>query len=647
MVNLGQIQAYMRQQLTEDKDKQYATVSGATLEDALREASVELSLPIKKIEYEILEKGSPGVLGVGRKPFLILAYPQTEREVLGEEDSVLDMDFGFEGEEASQNQPGRALVRLTPDGVLLRVTKPTGSGARVTEKMTVEKIRQRTDATIDTGAVAKIVRLADGQWVRVADLDYDPAKDAILSVEITDSEMKAVLTALPPGAGGTDPDRETLLTFLENNGVVAGVKEDVVDRFVDAPTYREPVLVAEGTKPVNGRDARIVYNFETDPGSIKLKETDGKVNFKELNLVQNVVEGQVLAKKNPPEQGQPGTTVTGTFLPAKDGSDVPLQVGKNVKLSEDKRTAIAEINGQVTILAGKLNVEPIYVINGDVNLKTGNILFLGTVLVKGSVDDGFDIKAAGNIEVMGSVGRSNLDAEGDIIVHQGIAGKNGALVRCGRNLWSKFIENCKVESGDLVVVSDGIINSEVFSNRKVICKGKRASIVGGNTRAAEEVNAKTLGSVAGAETLVAVGYDPKTKAKLGALQEKQESLREELDDVNRNLGSLENVLKMKKKLSEEKMEYFQELQSRKKTIQEELVEAANETEELNSYLQELSVTGKISASNQVYPGTKIYIKDAFLEVRNEFKAVTFVSQANTVKVTKYEESQEDISVQRS
>ncbi len=647
MVNLGQIQAFMRKQYADDKDKQYATVSGSSLEDALREASVELSLPIKKIEYEVLEKGSAGVLGVGKKPFLILAYPQAERQEVSEEDSVLDMDFGFDGDSEAKDLPGRALVRLTPDGVLLKVTKPTGSGPKVTERMAVEMIRQRTDAKIDTGAVAKIVRLADEQWVPVAEVDYDPAKDAILSVEITDSEMKALLTALPPGPGGTDPDKEIIVNFLESNGVVAGIKDEVIERFVESPVYREPVLMAEGTRPLNGRDARIVYNFDTDPGTVKLKETDGKVNFKELNLVQNVVEGQVLAKKNPPEEGQPGTTVTGTVLPAKDGSDVPLQVGKNVKLSEDKRTAMAEINGQVTILAGKLNVEPIYMVNGDVNLKTGNILFLGTVMVKGSVEDGFDVKAAGNIEVMGSVGKSNLDAEGDIIVHQGIAGKNGALIRAGKSLWSKFIENAKVESGDLVVVSDGIIASEVFANRKVICKGKRASIVGGHTRAAEEVDAKTLGAVSGAETIVSVGYDPKTKAKLAELQEKQESLREELDDVNRNLGSLENQLKIKKKLTEEKAEYLKELQSRKKAIQEELVEAANETEELNQYLQTLSVSGKVSASAQVFAGTKVYIKDAFLEVRNEFKAVTFISEANTVKVTKYEETEEDISVQRS
>ena len=62
---------------------------------------------------------------------------------------------------------------------------------------------------------------------------------------------------------------------------------------------------------------------------------------------------------------------------------------------------------------------------------------------------------------------------------------------------------------------------------------------------------------------------------------------------------------------------------------------------MRSYLASIQTRGKISASAHVYPGVKIYIKDAYLEVRNEFKAVTFINEANLVKVTRYEEPQED------
>ncbi len=645
MVGIDQIQAYMRKQAAEDKQKQFVSVTADTLDEALSQASVELSIPVRRLAYEVLQKGSKGFLGQGKQPFVVMAYPATDQEEDLSGDESLDMDFGFQGEQ-SEHQDGRALVRLTPDGVMLKVTKPRGEGVRASEQDALDAIRERTTEKIDTNNVSKAVKLASGEWVRVADLEYDPANDAMLSVEISDMEMRAYLTAWPPGPGGTDPDYDTIVSYLQSNGVVHGFKEDMILRLDEDPTYREPILVAEGDKPVNGKDAEVVYNFDTDIHKVKLRETDGRVDFKELNIVQNVVEGQVLAKKKPAQKGEAGRTVTGKLLPATDGEDTDIDIGKNVSLSEDGKTAVADINGQVVIHSGKITVEPVYVVNGDVNLKTGNVLFLGTVMVKGNVTDGFNVKASGNIEVMGNVGKSQLDSEGDIIVHQGVAGKNEGVVRCGGSLWSKFIENVRVESGGLVVVSDGIINSEVYANRKVICRGKRASIVGGQVRAAEEIDAKALGSVAGMETLLEVGYDPKSRERYDELTAKIEEQEKEIDEITRNLKTIANLRKQKKEISEEKIKNAKEMQTRRNELQTSLEEEKKELESLDEYLSQLRVAGKVSASGTVYPGVKIYIKDASLDVRNEFRNVTFISEANTVKVTKYEESEEDITVNR-
>jgi uncharacterized protein (DUF342 family) len=323
-----------------------------------------------------------------------------------------------------------------------------------------------------------------------------------------------------------------------------------------------------------------------------------------------------------------------------------MPIGKNVRMAEDGLTALAEINGQVAISGGKIVVEPIHVINGDVNLRTGNVLFLGSVIVKGNVDDGFTVKAAGNIEVMGSVGKSVLDAEGDIIVHQGVAGKTTGVIRCGRSVWAKFIENARVEAGDLVVVSDGIIASTVLSDRKIICKGRRASIVGGRLRAVEEIDAKTLGSVAGSETVLEVGYDPKRKERLAAIEEQREEHRHQLEEITLNMSTIENLVRSGRTVPQEKKGYYQELKGRKVEIAGENKKLDAEREEILSYLSDLRVSGKISASGTVFPGVKVGIKDAFLEVRNEFKFVTFIADDSTVKVTKYEESDEDLSIGR-
>jgi hypothetical protein len=458
--------------------------------------------------------------------------------------------------------------------------------------------------------------------------------------------MKAYLTILPPGQGGADPDQDTIAAFLQRNGVVDGIREKTLERLEERPAYREAVLIAEGSNPKDGADAKISYTFRTDPSKVDLKEKNGRVDFRELNIVQNVVEGQVLAKKVPAEKGQAGRTVTGKLLPAKDGRDKEIPIGKNVRLSEDESTAISEINGQVVINNEKINVEPVYVVQGDVNLRTGNILFLGAVVVKGNVDDGFTVKAAGNIEVMGSVGKSTLDAEGDIIVHQGIAGKGDGSVKSGKSVFARYIENCHVESGNLVVVSDGIINSVVLCDRKVICRGRRAAIVGGQLRAAEEIDAKTLGSVGGMETILEVGYDPKSKERLANLQEQDGQIDEQLEEISLNMTTLEKQKKAGRKIPDDKKKAYVEMKQKKVSLVSEQQKVKSEIEEIQQYLDRLRVAGRISASGTVYPGVRVFIKDAPLDVRSEFRSVSFVSEGGIVKVAKYQESDEDISVDR-
>jgi hypothetical protein len=199
----------------------------------------------------------------------------------------------------------------------------------------------------------------------------------------------------------------------------------------------------------------------------------------------------------------------------------------------------------------------------------------------------------------------------------------------------------------MVVVSDGIINSGVDAQHKVICRGKRASIVGGTIRASEEINAKTLGSVAGMETVLEVGYDPTSKVRLNELKQQNLEMEKELDEVKRNLQTLENQKRARKQLSEEKQQYMAELKKRQSELQENEHQAKEEIQELEQHLAQIGTEGRISASGRVYPGVKIHVKDATLDVRNEFKHVTFVQEANTVKASKYEEAEDDISIERN
>jgi len=635
VITLESVREYMRDQLESDRAKQAVEVSGASVKEALGQAAIELGMPVKSLEYEIVAQGTKGLLGVGRKDWVILAYPAARSEEAG---GVAGEQGAAEGreEEVVADKDAEVFVRLTSEGVFLKVTKPSGRGSKVQERRALEKLSVRGVTNFDSGMVSKVIRHADGEYIKVGDYQFNPVSQATLSVDVTDMDMKAYVTMTPPGPGGADLSFDEIRGLLHSNGVVHGINDEAIQKLIDYPTYNERVLVAEGTKPENGADAEILYNFNVHREEVRLKEKNGRVDFRELNLVENVEAGQILATKKPPEEGVAGRSVTGKTLPAKPGKNIQIEIGKNVKLSDDGMSAVSTINGQVLLINGKINVEPIYTVEGDVNFKTGNILFLGAVFVKGNVEDGFTVKAAGNIEVLGSVGKCVLDAEGEIIVHQGILGKNEGKVRAGSNLVAKFIENARVEVDENVLVSDGIIHSVVDAKKRILCQGKRASIVGGRLRAANEIHAKTLGSVAGTETILEVGIDPKRKEKLSQALHRQGELEKELEELVRNISTLENLKKVQRNFPEDKQSNLTELNDRRSEILQELEEINGVVSEINSYLQTIKDSGKVSASDRVFPGVKIFIKNESLIVRNEFKSVTFCLEEKEVRMTKYE-----------
>jgi len=630
MVKLDQLRKFMKTLYKQDMNNKSIHARGRTLDEALREAAIQLGLPVKKLDYEIVRRGSKKVMGLGGGDWEIIAYAAglgVDAKDMFDEDLIFGQKLDTDFADQNKNRDGKISVRLQPDGVFLKVTKPIGNGKKANIVTAKNLIMKRNIGHYNEELVEKVVRYADDKYVKIANYEYVPAHDPVMSVSIADMEMKAYLLLQAPRPGGADLTAESIRNYLKNNRVVFGIKEGVLTTLEENPIYNEEILVAEGQKQVNGNDAKIVYNFNTDHSTIILKEKNGRVDFKDLNLIENVVAGQQIAKKIPPERGKDGQTITGKTMPAKAGKDMAINVGKNVKLSEDGTTAISEINGQVIILNGKLNVEPVYTVPGDVNLHTGNILFLGTVIVRGNVEDGFSVKAAGNIEVMGNVGKA---------VHQGVLGKNEGKVRCGKNLYAKFVEHAYIEVENNVIVTDGILHSYVDSNKKIICQGRRASIVGGRLRAAEEINAKNLGSVAGAETVLEVGYDPKSKEKLIELNSAIDNFNKEMEELERNINTLENLKKVQKNLPEEKEKYLVELNEKRMKILTEMKELKTQAEEIKRHLASLKIKGKISASERVFPGVKIYLKDVMDKVRVEQKAVTYVLEGKRIRMTKYE-----------
>ena len=640
MVTLDKIRSDMQERLSIDKNLHMVDVRADTIDEALSDAAVQLNTKISNLQYEVIERGSDGFLTLGKKPWHLKIYqdPNTIAKTVAKASDGLIIDDDENSTLAVKNQDGLFYVRRYASEILLKVLLPVGEGTPVDLKEVLDEIKRQDTIEFDESLVKKLVKNGSNkEYTVVGQYKHIQGADSLISVEVSKDDMKCSIIVSAPGMSGSEVSYDSIKRSLLKQSIVeACIDEDKINEFVDNPVYDTPYLVAEAILPVDGNDAYLSYNFETDPKKLKAKISEsGNINYKELNKIQNVIAGQPLAVKIPAERGKGGKTVYGRYLEAKNGKDVPIQLGANVKFDKDGVTVIAEIDGEVMLFNGKITVEPVKYLDA-VNVKTGDIKFVGTVIIKGAVEEGYKVEAT-NIEVNGIVDKSYLEATGNIILAQGVFGKGEGYIKAGKSLWAKFINDTTVEVEENVIVSDSIVNSKITAMKNIIVRGKKAQIIGGHLLATEEICAKKIGSPGGGtETTLEVGIDPRAKNRLIELQKKQVDYTKEYDNTELDIQTLEQQKKMRKKLPVEKEEKLQSLKNRIKEIATELESMTSEIESIQAHLRELKAVGKVKVENIVYAGVKVYVRDVLDEVKMDVKSVTFYYDKSFSKRGPYE-----------
>lgn len=618
-------------------------VIGYSISDCLKKASEYFKKDISYLDYEILEKGKKGIFK--KKPYKILVTinqnynPYSELEEfalkLGVGDKLLspELDQYIEPKDID----GFFRVRIYKEGVFLTVCPPKGKGKSVDVDECIRRLEQRGVTIYDVKKIEKVVKQAKCEPIKVAEYDPIPENDSTCRVDITPDEMKAFVKITPPKKGGRDLKVEDIVNALKSKGVVIGFKEENIKKALDEEKYMEDILAAEGIPPKHGRDAYIEYKVRIKKEFHLEEDEHGRVDFKNLHLIENVVPGQILAEKIPPEKGIPGKTLFNKIIPARDGKDIELKPGKNTVLSEDGRVLKAEINGQVVMIGNRISVEEIFRVLGDVGPKTGNIEFLGSVNIAGSVLDNHQVKAGGNIEIFNSIQKAIVEAEGNIIVKGGILGKEEAkIISSNGSVIARFIQNANVYAAVDVLAEEAIMHSRVEAGERVICEGRRAQIVGGEIRAKKEVRARIIGSTAHPKTEIIVGYDPLLLKQYEDLEKNLKEKKEEFEKLKRTKKTLETrkqedpdsfLAEQRKKL--------EEITETVKTLESEIKKLETEKEELLKEMEELAGEGKVIIEKQVYPGVIIKIKNAVYNILDERFSVQYVYKNGKIVEEKY------------
>lgn len=456
-----------------------------------------------------------------------------------------------------------------------------------------------------------------------------------IAVTISDDKLSAYMSYMSSEIGVTFT-MEQLQDILKAHGVKYGVLEHELMKFAADPLQYaiRPLMIAQGIAPQPGQDGYIRFLYQPDSESPKPQILDnGKVDFRQISRISNVKKGQVIAERIPAQEGRPGIAVTGDPLPAPKVREANWKLGKNVVLDEEKKRMYAVIDGMVTFTdRDKVNVFPVFEVNGDVDYRTGNIDFVGNVVVRGNVMNGFVVKAEGDIRITGSVEGAEITASGSIDILEGIVGRGKGLVKAGKSVKCSFILDGNVEASEDIVVGQSIMHSNVRAGKNVICTGAKGLIVGGSVQAGESIIARTVGNMAHTPTGLEVGVLPNERNELTKLNKELKSIKDNLVKTESALKILE-PLAAANQLTPDRKEMLEKFRLTKQQLQARQSEIDQRLDELEGLFEKVE-QARVEVQGTIYGGSRIvigrftrFIKDSQHQVVFRFENGEIIMQA--------------------
>lgn len=443
------------------------------------------------------------------------------------------------------------------------------------------------------------------------------SKDAEVRASDDKTKMLMSLYVEPPVGDGAPVTIEDLQAFLKKKGVVYGVMDDALERIAQEQIYGQWIEVAHGLPAKDGIDGRLNELFPHEIKPVFKEREDGTVNYKEMDIVINVEEGQTICEVALPVPPEDGRNIYGTVLHGRTGLAAVVPAGENTSVSADGTLLTAAKAGSLIYRKGKYCIDPILKVE-NVDTAMGNIRFNGDVVVRGIVQEGFEIHSKGNVRIQGQVEGASIYADGNILLDSGINGMNHGILQAGGDITAKYIENCKVTAGGNIK-TEGIVNATVETDGNIEIAGKRGRIAGGKLTVFGSIKTRRVGSKSAVHTTIILGTTPTIMKEKTELSTALKGLTEEFAKMQKDLAYLESLDKKGQINNPERKQALNQLRLKVPVLKMKLEKQRKALTEMEERI--MDVGNCVLTSEKVYPPTKIQIGSASLITQKIYENV--------------------------
>ncbi len=425
---------------------------------------------------------------------------------------------------------------------------------------------------------------------------------------------------------------EEMLNALTDKGVVYGVDSAAVNILYmktrvssksNSFVIQDKFPVAHGVPAELGEDAFVEWFVNIGNQDGVAEDLDGYVNFKETNLIKNVKKGSTIAVFHQAKKGRNGMSVLGKPIVVDNVKNAKLKKGKGVMVSADGAVYMAETDGAVTYKNDTISISEVFAVPEDVDFSTGNVSFVGSVMIGRDVVPGFEVHSEQDVEIRGSMTGLLVKAGGSITVREGISSTQAeTTVEAGVNISSKYIAEAKIIAGGNVIVDSMIKDCNIRCNGSIIAPNGK--LYGGKMFANRGVFCKILGNEVEVTTTIASGEDPLRYDRYLTLKTEIAALEKELENISAEMEQIKN-----------EPQQFVMVKSEYDAMKQDVDSKKQEMFNISGGLELTEPISKIAVLETIFPGVKIEMRNCFKHFMTEVKGpvlIYFNNATNAIMV---------------
>jgi len=206
--------------------------------------------------------------------------------------------------------------------------------------------------------------------------------------------------------------RDELLKELKDKNIVYGIDNKMLDDIKNMDK-RENVVVARGKEPIEPIDDVLEVYFDTSTHKGFKSDQSGNVDFKSIGSITSVKKDDILAKRTVGKEGTIGINLFSQPIQPKKRKVKDMMVKSGCKF-KDKDTIVSTMEGKPQVKGCIFQVNNVHEVLSDVDITTGDINFIGDVIINADVKEGMKVKSGNTIIIKGNAVRCSLWSEGDM-----------------------------------------------------------------------------------------------------------------------------------------------------------------------------------------------------------------------------------------